>query len=101
MSTISISRHAEERSAQRGIPINDLEILMLIGCEVEDGYFVRDKDCEVVERELLYALKRIRRLRGTRMVVANGCAVTAYRPDRRQEQRLLRKAQERELTFKG
>ena len=97
MNNLSISRHAIARSAQRGIAINDLNILMLIGCEVENGYFVRDKDYESFEREVFKSLERIRRQCGARLVVSDGCIVTTYRTNRRQGRRLLRNAEETEV----
>lgn len=99
MNTLPISKHAEVRASQRSLPLADLDILMWIGCEVRDGFFVRDVDCETIEEQLLDILKRVRKLRGARLVVAGGRAVTAYRPGRRREKQLLRGAEEREKNL--
>jgi hypothetical protein len=44
MSTLEPTRHAMTRLAQRAIAGEDLDLIMLIATEVEDGYIVRAKD---------------------------------------------------------
>lgn len=87
--------------AQRGLAVSDVELIMEIGSEVEDGYFLRAKDCQAVERALKCLLQRIRRLEGKRLVVRNGSLVTAYHSNHRKAQRLLRRAAERDLRTQG
>lgn len=94
MNTLAVTGHAAVRMAQRNININDAELITLIGTEVEDGYFVRTKDGLELERFLSELLDRIKRIRGKRLVVANGTIVTAYRPSKRYQRRLLRSAHE-------
>jgi len=76
--------------AQRAIRIRDAELIALIGTEVEDGYLVREKDYQQVERTLKELLIRSRRVVGKRLVVADGSIVTAYHASRNQRHRLLR-----------
>jgi hypothetical protein len=78
MSTLTITRHAAIRMAQRAFRIRDAELIALIGTEVEDGYLVREKDYQQVERTLKELLIRSRRVVGKRLVVADGSIVTAY-----------------------
>ena len=80
--------------AQRGLPLGDAELIPLVGTEVDDGYLVRSKDIQALEREIKNFLTRIRRLEGKRLVTVEGRVVTAYRATRRQERRLLRRAHE-------
>jgi hypothetical protein len=92
-----LSRHAETRMSQRGLSIKDAELIALIGTEVADGFLVLAQDCQQIERELKGLIDRVRKLKGKRLVVANGRIVTAYRTSQRNERRLLRGAQERDL----
>lgn len=66
-------------------------MIALIGTEVEDGYLVREKDYQQVERTLKELLSRFRLLVGKRLVVADGTIVTAYHATQRQQRRLLRR----------
>jgi hypothetical protein len=77
-----LSRHAQTRMAQRGLSIKDADLIALIGTEVADGFLILAQDCQQIERELKGLLDRIRRLQGTRLVVANGRIVTAYQASR-------------------
>ena len=52
MNTLTLTTHAAVRMAQRGMTPKDSELIMLIGTEVDDGYFVRQKDYEEVEHSL-------------------------------------------------
>lgn len=91
---LMLTRHAAIRMAQRGVPVGDAELIPLIGTEVSDGYLVRTKDIQAAERVIKRLLNRIRRLKGKRLVTAEGRIVTAYQATRRQERRLLRHAHE-------
>jgi hypothetical protein len=92
MSNLHFTQHAVERLAQRGIPATDVDLILAIGSEVDDGYFVRAKDCEALERELNALRDRVRQLKGKRLVISNGQQVTGYHADEREDRRLLRKA---------
>ena len=90
-SSLRLTDHALRRMAQRNISASDLDWILAIGSEVEDGFLVRQKDCEAFEASLKALIARIRRLKGRRVVVSDGCVVTAYRASRSEEQRLLRR----------
>lgn len=98
MTQISLTRHAIMRAAQRGIANDDLDLVMLIGTEVEDGYFVRNKDCEAMERQLRRLADRVRHLKGKYVVVADAQIVTVYQAGRTKEQRLMRRAEQRNFV---
>src|SRR5712672_2689602 len=93
-----LTGHAVVRMAQRGIQMEDAELIQAFGTEVDDGYLVRDQDCQELEREVKSFLARIRRIRGKRFVSVSGQVVTAYHSSRRNERRLLRNAYERDLS---
>lgn len=92
-----MTQHAIQRFAQRGMAPSDVELILEIGSEVDDGYLVCTKDRQAAERVLKDLLARIRRVEGKRLVVADGQVVTGYRANRSETRRLLRKAAERDL----
>ena len=98
MNGLKLTDHASVRMAQRNVSLPDAALITLIGTEVSDGYLVRTQDCQQIEMQLKRFLDRIRRLKGKRLVVAEGRIVTAYQASMRKERRLLRNAQERDLS---
>jgi len=92
-----LTKHAQARVSQRGLRSIDMELLLLIGTPVDDGYLATAKNCEAVEKQCKYLLERIHRLRGKRLVMAEGRVVTAYKAERRRVKQLLRTAHERDI----
>jgi hypothetical protein len=92
-----VTRHAAIRMAQRSIRLQDADLIALLGTKVDDGYLVREKDCQAAEHFIKKVLDRIRRLRGKRLVVSDGRVLTAFHASSRQERRLLRAAEERDF----
>lgn len=90
MTELALSKHGLARLTQRGIQLSDLELLILIGSDVEDGHLVLEKDYQAFERELKHVLHRARRLVGKRVVLADGRVITAYHAGRRKADRLVR-----------
>jgi hypothetical protein len=97
MNTPALTGHAAMRMAQRNIKMKDAELIMLIGTEVDDGYLVRANDGVELERLLFGLLEHIKRVRGKRLVMANGRIVTAYHSSKSDQRRLLRNAKECDL----
>ena len=97
MTALIPTQHAVVRMEQRGIPAQDAELIVLIGTEVDGGYLVRSKDVQAAEREIKRLLARIRRLRGKRLVIAEGRIITAYQATCRHQRGLLRRAHESDL----
>ena len=89
MAAHTITTHALTRMAQRGIHSDDLDLILAIGTEVDDGVLVRRKDVARIEREVKDLLKRLRRVEGKRVVVADGYLVTAFHASAREQSRLL------------
>lgn len=92
MSALNVTVHAAMRMAQRGINSNDIDLLTLIGTEVEGGYLVREKDFQTLDRELKRFRDQARRLVGKRIVIEGNRVVNAYHADRQKERQLLRGA---------
>ncbi|WP_036282803.1 hypothetical protein [Methylocystis sp. ATCC 49242] len=93
-----LTAHATKRVAQRGIAPNDLELIKRIGTEVEGGYLVRQKDFQVLDRELRHLRDQAKRLVGKRVVVDGDTIVTAYHANAGKERWLLRRAERRALV---
>ncbi len=91
MTDLHLSSHAIQRMAQRSITASDIDLIMSIGSELPDGYLVRAKDRQALEDVLKQLMKRVRRLEGKRLVVSDGCLVTAYHARNNEARRLLRK----------
>ncbi len=98
MTALTITRHAASRMAQRGLSLEDIELIALIGTEVEGGYFVRDKDYQEIERVLKKLLHRFERVVGKRSVVATGRVITVYHASKTCGRRLLRQASESDFV---
>jgi len=94
MNAPALTQHAITRAAQRGIAHSDIELIALMGTEVEDGYLVREKD--YVEAELIVKafLQRLRHLVGKRVVLTSGRIITAYHASNSHQRRLRRRARE-------
>jgi len=98
MATSQLTHHAIQRMGQRGFHDNDFDLIQLIGTAVEGGFIVLERDCQAAEHELKRLLGRIRRLGGSRLVVAGDQIITAYRAGKSTKRRLVRGAEERELA---
>jgi hypothetical protein len=94
MTALTVSAHAALRLAQRGIPLKDAELILLIGTEIDDGYLVRAKDYQEIEHVLRRLLARLRRLVGKRLVIVDGRVITAYHASKHYERELLRSVQD-------
>ena len=97
MNTLALTQHAAIRAAQRGIAQSDMELIVLIGSEVEAGYFVREQDYLEVERVVKRFLLRLRRVVGKRVVLASGQIITTYHASKSHRRRLARRARESNL----
>jgi hypothetical protein len=100
-SALTITEHAALRMSQRGFMPKDVELILLIGTEIDDGYLVREKDYQEAEHALKRLLQSFRRLVGKRLVVKNGQVVTAFHPLKRYERDLLRDARNSHLYEQG
>jgi hypothetical protein len=94
MNALALTSHATARMGQRGMTSKDTELIVLIGTRVQDGYFVRRSDYQLVEHELKRFLQHCRRLIGKRLVVQDNRIVTAYTPGKKYERRLMKKLRE-------
>ena len=97
MTPLKLTPHAVVRLSQRGMADSELELIALVGTEVEGGYLVRRQDVQAVEQTVKRFLDKVRRLAGKRVVIDGERVVTAYHAGRHTERRLLRSAEERDL----
>lgn len=64
MTALQLSHHGSVRMAQRGISNRDINLITLIGSEVDDGYLVLNKDCQAFIRKLKKLISHVERLKG-------------------------------------
>ncbi|MDE0046750.1 MAG: hypothetical protein OXU19_12970 [bacterium] len=118
------SRHAETRMRQRGLRPSDPDVVLLhgsqIGGDIHEIYFLKHKDAqreidrlkgeirrlkqaqgsfdstdrEREVRRLKHDIHALERLRGRKLVVAEGMVVTFYRSNRRDWKRMSRRGRE-------
>lgn len=89
MNSSCLTQHAILRMAQRGIRLDDLELINAFGTEVESGTILLRKDAQAVERYAKKLIAQVRRNIGMRMVCDVDTVITAYRANRGKERRLL------------
>jgi hypothetical protein len=90
-SALRLTAHAAVRITQRGIALNDLDLITWLGTEVDGGYLVREKDFAELDRELKHFRQRVKRLVGKRLVIDGNRVVTGYHLVPENERRLLRR----------
>ena len=90
MNALRLTAHAVMRMAQRGLTNDDIELIRWIGTEVEDGYLVREKDFQVLDRELKQLRDHARKLVGKRLVLEGDRLITAHHAVRSKQRLLLR-----------
>lgn len=78
MNSLYPTAHAETRMSQRGLATDDIELICLIGTEVEGGYLVREKDFQTLDRQLKRLRDKARKLVGKRLVLQGDRVITAY-----------------------
>jgi hypothetical protein len=88
MENLKLTNHAVVRIAQRAI--RDVDLIEMIGTQVEDGYFVTNKDCREFERFCKGLIQKAQRIKGALLISRDGYVITTFRPTDRQQRRLLR-----------
>ena len=97
MNPPALTQHAAIRAAQRGIAQSDIDLIILIGTEVEAGYLVREKDYFEAERLVKSFLQRVRHLIGKRVVLEGAKVITVYHASGSHQRRIRRRARESNL----
>ncbi|EWY36277.1 hypothetical protein N825_28820 [Skermanella stibiiresistens SB22] len=90
--SLTLTDHARVRMNQRAFRGTDLDLILTVGTTTRDGVLLRAQDVqraiEIRKREIA----RLQRLAGAYVVVAGEKVVTAYRPSRRRQSRVLDQA---------
>ena len=95
---MEVSKHAEQRLAQRGIHLKDLELCLAIGDLLGDEeLFVSNNAANEAIKNCKKIIKRIERVRNKKFVLAEGCWVTAYAPGKNNMKKMLRKGRDQGL----
>jgi hypothetical protein len=101
MKGVTLSRHAIRRLEQRSISESDVDLVIRLGTEVQDGYLMIERDCQTLVDELKRDIQRIQRLSGKRIVIDGSHVITAFHALPREERRLVRGAERRVLERRG
>lgn len=91
MTNLSITDHALLRLAQRGFAPGDVELILALGSEVEDGILVLRRDIKAAEENLRAMLRKLKKMEGKRLVVVNGHLVTAFHASKRETCKLTKR----------
>lgn len=99
MTDIIYTRHAKTRMQQRGIRKSDIPIILACGTQVDDEtYFMRNRDAnreiEIRKREI----QTLSRLANRKVVIRNGCVITAYPSNSADQKRSLRRGRQKGLV---
>lgn len=93
--TVMLTKHGQERSWQRGLSVEDVEIIRAFGTAVADSrgevYYMRSRDVAQLVGQLKRRIQRVERLVGCAAVLAGDSVVTVYRASEAAEKRLLRR----------
>lgn len=96
MNNLELTNHANERLSQRGMTLADAVMIVDFGTEVDGGFIFLEKNCDALECELRATLRKVRRLRGKRVVLKGTNLVTAFHATNRTMRKLVRCSEERQ-----
>ena len=92
---LSYCDHANARIRQRGFSESDVELIVSLGTQVEDGaVLLRKQDVDREVRNLEREKQRLHRLKNTKVVVNGETVVTVYRTGKSSQRTTLRRARE-------
>ena len=92
---LSYCDHASTRIRQRGFSESDVELIVTVGTQVEDGaVLLRKQDVDREIRDLKRQIQSLRRLRNAKAVVDGETVVTVYRAGKSSQRTTLRRARE-------
>lgn len=87
-SLLVFSKHAARRVRQRGLRDRDVELVLDHGTPVaEDGVVLLNQDAEREIARRKQEIQALERLRGCKVVVADGRVITCYHTSNRQQRR--------------
>ena len=91
--SVRLSQHADKRIRQRGLRECDIDVILSAGSPVgDDSHMLLDQDVDRTVRCLKREIAALERLRGCRAVLQSDKLITVYRPSKRTDKRLLRRA---------
>lgn len=85
-----VSTHAQKRMQQRGLTMDDIELVMQFGTEAGDGIYMRAKDIKRAESEFKKLISQLQRLSGKYVIIQGDTIVTTYHPSERRKKKILR-----------
>lgn len=92
---LSLCDHANARIRQRGFSESDVELIVSLGTQVEDGAVLfRKQDVDREIRDLKRRIQSLHRLKNAKAVVNGATVVTVYRAGKSSQRTTLRRARE-------
>lgn len=97
MINLALTNHAKTRFSQRSISEQDLNLVMIMASEVEDGFIILNQDYKALESEVKRFLQRAKRLVGKRFVIEGDTVITAYHCNKGKTKALLQQSRSRSM----
>ncbi len=95
--TCEITRHGQRRMQQRGLKLNDVDLVLRCGTDYHAGRIVlRDRDVAREIRNCKRLMQKLERLRGSVVVIEDGHLITCYRLHGGKGRRCLREQRGRQ-----
>jgi hypothetical protein len=91
MLNYQLTQHAKTRMPQRNLKKSDLDIVLTLGTEINDGVILTNNDASQAIRELKDEIKRVERLTNLFVVIENEALITAYRPRPSKMKKIMRR----------
>lgn len=85
---MTLTKHADVRMRQRGLTIEDLELVANYGERVAEGAVMTGKALDRAQHDLKRKLQRLDHLKGLAVIHKEDRLITAYRADKRRMRRL-------------
>ena len=92
MIALGYTRHAEMRMQQRGIRKNDIALILACATQIDDEtWILRNRDVSRQIESRKREIRALERLANRKIVVREGCVITAYSSRRPDQKRTLRR----------
>jgi len=88
---MKLSSHAERRMQQRGFRVDDLEVILKCGTQLDsESYLLLDKDITREIGQLEEKRRRLERLRGCKLILRANTVITCYHAEPKHQKKAMR-----------
>lgn len=84
------TKHFRMRMQQRAVRDSDVELILQIGTQTDQGILVRDKDAQQAIAKREWEIERILRFVGQCVILQGDSLITTYKASPRRQKMLLR-----------